>query len=586
MERESIKVRSGREYDHLFPRAMLTSVTKKKGATVADTIRFIPNVIRDTLFHTQKIAQVLKRDNVYDTCHAIWDFVYEHIAYQKDEAGKEQVRSPARTWHDRHNIQGVDCDCMTVFIASILCNLKVRRIALRITKYSEDRFQHIYPVVILPGGREIIIDCVTNQFDYEVPYTEKKDTYMDLEYLNGVEGPGTDATDLIGLYGGEDILSDLGRTKRKGKLKELLKKAFHFTNILNPGMVMLRAGILASAKLNIMKIGQRLKYSYLSDEEARKRGIDMNKFAKLKRVREKLEKIYYGVGGKPENLKKAVLKGHGNKNHDVSGLGHLGYMPDAMEGMNENTPLPELLGYELYGTELYEVSGLGELGEPATAASIATATTVIGAIAGLLKSIGSIFPKKDKASADFDVDKKPTVNVSSDDAASAGGSIVASAEKAVVENNSNSKQRLVKSPPENAARESADASPPAKESADSTTLPTTKADDTTTDKASEKDSSTKDNETKEDNTTKPNTQMGFWQKNKKWLLPTSIGLGVLVVSYTGYRLVKSNKAQQQTALPPATKAALAGFTKSRKKKKSRNKRSIQSRKHKQPIMLL
>ena len=34
----------------------------------------------------------------------------------------------------------------------------------------------------------IIIDCVTEKFDYEVPFSEKKDYPMDLQYLNGFDG--------------------------------------------------------------------------------------------------------------------------------------------------------------------------------------------------------------------------------------------------------------------------------------------------------------------------------------------------------------------------------------------------------------
>ena len=165
-KRDQVKVKSGREYDHLFPRAMLSTITKKEGATVADTIKFIPQVVNETLFHTKKIAQVLKGNNLRETCRNIWQFVYDHIAYKKDEDGKEQVRSPARAWHDRGKIQGVDCDCYTVFISSILSNLKISHI-LRITKYKEDHFQHIYPIVPLPDGSYITIDCVVRNFDYE-----------------------------------------------------------------------------------------------------------------------------------------------------------------------------------------------------------------------------------------------------------------------------------------------------------------------------------------------------------------------------------------------------------------------------------
>jgi hypothetical protein len=162
--------------------------------------------------------------------------------------------------------------------------------------------------------------------------------------------------------------------------------------------------VLAAMKLNLMKVPQRLKYAYLSDQEAQKRGIDMAKFQKLKEVRAKLEKIYHGAGGKPENLKAAILTGKGNANKEVNGLG---YVPDSqMEKMNLNTPLHKVLGQELYYSENMEgneeIAGLGELGEPVTATSVTAASGILAAIASILKNIGSIFKAKEKGSEDFE----------------------------------------------------------------------------------------------------------------------------------------------------------------------------------------
>jgi hypothetical protein len=128
MQRESIKVKPGFEYDHYFPKAKLITITKKKGATVADTMLLIPVVVRETLFHTKRFAEeVIKADTLEKTCRRLWEFVFTYIAYKKDgdndsDVIKEQVRSPARTWHDRHNTDeygnpmGVDCDCYSVFL--------------------------------------------------------------------------------------------------------------------------------------------------------------------------------------------------------------------------------------------------------------------------------------------------------------------------------------------------------------------------------------------------------------------------------------------------------------------------------------
>jgi hypothetical protein len=556
--REEVKVRSGKEYDHLFPKALLTIITEKKNATVADTIKFIPQVVRETLFHTQQIAQVLKAGSIRETCRNIWDFVYDHIAYKKDEDGKEQIRSPARTWHDRGNSMGVDCDCYTTFISSILSNLKIRH-TLRITKYTEDHFQHIYPIVPLANGTYITIDCVVRHFDYEEPYSEKKDTKMELEYLNGVydTSKNIDAQDLLAANPHLGESGDLGKlfqninpfksTSGGGgvldKLKEIGHKALNVTNIINPATAILRAGVLAAMKLNVFKIAQRLKYAYLSDQDAQSKGVDMPKFQKLKSVREKIEKIYYNAGGKIEALKDAILKGRGNKGKEVSGLGQIG----------TQQPLSRILGADLYNSEV--LHGLGALGEPYSAtAAITAATAALTAIALLLKSIGSIFPPKKKGSEDFQNVDNATANTNASDAPS-------SLDEATWDINTTTPS--VQTKPAVTIKNSA-----------STSLSPSGAQDFTVSPTRQTDQSSSQSPAVEPTADKP---PGFWEKNKKWLLPTSIGAGVLALGYAGFRMIKKNKPEPKVR----TGHAVAGIPKSKKQKKKGGKKAgIKSTKNK------
>jgi hypothetical protein len=483
------KIDSGKEYDHLFPTADLKDETVKKGASVSDTVKFIPKVVSETLYQTKQIAEKLEGRSVSLTCKNIWDFVYNHIRYHKDEEGKEQIRSPARTWHDRQ--RGVDCDCYAVFISSILTNLKIPH-SLRIAKYRKDYFQHIYPIVHKPGGKYITIDCVVDYFNYEEPYTEIKDTKMDLQYLSGIDDDfnGYDTDDGLGKRKAKE------KGKGKGKVKELLKKGLHITNRANPATLLLRNGLLAAMKLNIMKIGQRIKYAYLSDEEAKKRGVDMARLAHLRKVKDKLEQIFYGAGGKPENLKKAILTGKGNKNHDVSGLGNYG---EEFSGNHDaSTPLPQLLGEELFFAENAET--LGELGEPVTAASITAATGALAAIAGLLKSIGNIFPKKDKSSPE------------SKDFETTGAETDPKNVQSEIEQNKN---EIVKM------------------DVTAKTVDSSGDGGTSTDSSGSGDGSDKQT---------------FWDKNKKWIKPTAIGLTGLGLLYLGYRAMSGSKDKSTKGL--------------------------------------
>ena len=386
-------IKSGAEFNHLFPKPEGDEIEIRRDADVSATIAFIPQVVLETLHDTNRIAKILKGDTVYETCKNIWDFVYNHIQYAKDKDGVEQIRRPARTWSDR--VRGVDCDCYTVFISSILTNLDIPHI-YRIAKYkNRNYFQHIYPIVPVDNGSYITIDCVVNRFNYEEPFTEKKDKPMKLHYLNGTDTEentslmameqNVDAHDLMGT---EDF-DDLGKIKLKGALKKVAqgaKKVLHVVNRVNPATALLRAGVLASMKLNLMKIAGRIRYAYLTDEQAKAKNLDMAKLQKLRSILKKLEDIFYGAGGKPENLKKAILTGKGNKDHAVSGLGMIA---DERE-YDENTPLSVML-YGIYEEEI--MGGLDGLGEPVTGAAIAAASSAMALIAGLIKQIGGL--KKD-----------------------------------------------------------------------------------------------------------------------------------------------------------------------------------------------
>ena len=165
-------IKNGSGFNHLFPKPQGEEIEIKRDADVSATVAFIPQVVLETLSDTTKISKLLKGDTLDETCSNIWHFVYNHIQYAKDKDGVEQIRRPARAWYDR--TRGVDCDCYTVFISSILANLEIPH-TYRITKYkNRSYFQHIYPIVPTSNGNYITIDCVVNEYNYEEPYTEKK----------------------------------------------------------------------------------------------------------------------------------------------------------------------------------------------------------------------------------------------------------------------------------------------------------------------------------------------------------------------------------------------------------------------------
>ncbi len=488
-------IKSGEQYEHLFPKPEGGDITVKKYATVTDTIEFIPKVVSDTLDDTKEIAKVLKGNSLSETCKNIWDFVYEHIPYKKDEEGKEQIRRPARVWFDRKKENpkdaGADCDCYSTFISSVLTNLQIPH-SLRMGKYwyTDGRFTHIYPIVKTGDGKYITIDCVVNRFNYEEPFTEKYDKPMELHYLNGIDFPETEFPE--GNEFGEmsgDGFGELGKGgKGKAKLKavfnkagKVLKKGLNIVNKVNPATVLLRNGLLASMKLNVFQVAEKLKYAYLPEDEAKKRGLNMDRWRKLKTVQEKIEKIFYGAGGEPKNLRNAILTGKGNPNKEVSGLAN---------AFDQSSPLSVILGEEVYNSEMH-AEGMQGLGEPATAVALASASATVAAIAAILKSIGDV--------------KEKLLGKKSDSASD-------TATDTEIEN--------LPIPVTDNSKPSGD------------TSITTTSDD------SEANAKTSDEESDD-------TKKGFWDKNKKWIIPTGIGVGVLGLLVAAVKMSKKKETKPQ-----------------------------------------
>lgn len=403
------RLRDGREFDHFFPPPGEKDTTIKKSANVEDTMKLIRTALPKTLWQTEKIAKVLKGRTLEETCSNIWHFVYQHIQYKRDEEGVEQVRSPRRAWSDRKT--GVDCDCYTVFILSILRSLDIDCLA-RITKYPKrypevPRWQHVYPIVPKPGHLEdyiderdyyIVIDCVKDKFDDEQPYLECKDYDMRLDYLDGVEDEGqeeiqfiehenVDLSDLASVYDDEEmgnIFKKVGKAVKKTvkKVGDEVGKGIRFVNrYINPATLLLRNGFLLAMKINLMNVAGRLRYAYLTDSQAQAKGMNLSELKKLRSVKDRAETVYWQAGGKKANLKKAILSGKGNKDKKVPLSGFEGV--DGLESVYADQD-----EYNIIYSD--DIEGLGEI---ASGTAIAAATSAVAAIAGALKQVKGLFNK-------------------------------------------------------------------------------------------------------------------------------------------------------------------------------------------------
>jgi hypothetical protein len=191
--------------------------------------------------------------------------------------------------------------------------------------------------------------------------------------------------------------------------KKILKPVISTVNrYANPATILLRNGFLASMKLNLFKVAERLRFGYLSDAEARKRGVNMSEFGKLKKAIEKANQIYELAGGKKQNLKNAILKGKGNNDKAVplsglEGLGEVTEYADEFERFILESD-PDLV--EEYMDE--EIEGLGVVASTA----IAAASAAVGSVAALLSKITGVFDKaknaKDQVQSLISIPKRPS----------------------------------------------------------------------------------------------------------------------------------------------------------------------------------
>lgn len=596
------KVKDGFEYDSLFPKAFGNETIIKKDADLKDTLKFIPEVVRKTRWHTKKIAPLLEGKSLMETLRNVFDFTYDHISYKKDDEGLEQIRSPGRAWRDRK--RGIDCDCYSVFISSILINLGIP-VTLRVAKYKEENgFQHIYPIVPLPGGKYVTMDPVVHVFNHEQkPILEKIDKNMNLNYLDGIDDDdyGEEYFDndepIYGLDGelgkgisikkiGQGIKKAASAVKTAAK-KISIKNVLNVVNKINPATVLLRNGVLAGMKLNIMRVAGNLRWAYLSDAQAQQKGILMDRLVKLRAVRKKLEDIFFGAGGKVDNLKNAILTGKGNQGREVplSGLEGLGYLDDyALSGMDESTPLNSLLG-EVYYSENEE---LGELGEPVTAAALAAASGALASIAAIIKGIGSVF-QKGKAPANEagqEGGANEPVNISQDGSVESSSSPLPTlaplvnklsplvnklspfAKKLSPFAKTAATSVVQKAIPILNPGRSASTLIPMEESADDGSPPPSSSPSAVATQTNSYLPAAATSAELAPASADPSTSAtdGFWAKNKKWALPAAIGVGVVAAALIGMKAMKNK--------PAAKLSGLSGVRRKRKSKSTARPRKI------------
>jgi len=219
----------GSSFDKYFPQVKNEdrTIVGNREAEVDDVVVLMQKVVWKYLDDTKELAPILQGKTLKDTVVKIWDFLYHHIQYKLDKSGLEQLRRPARLWHDKIG----DCDDFAMSASSILTNLGIAH-EFRITKYGKPNFQHVY--VIVPNGHgHYVIDPVLSLANYEKPFTEKKDFNMNLNGINVavLEGFGDADSDLVNdlLLDDLDGLGSLSDQEADQKMYRYLVKTREYT---------------------------------------------------------------------------------------------------------------------------------------------------------------------------------------------------------------------------------------------------------------------------------------------------------------------------------------------------------------------
>ena len=130
----------------------------------------------------KKISSFFKGSNTKQTGKKIFDFLKSNVKYVIEPGDKQTVKSPAAILAQGYG----DCKHYAGFSGGILQHIGIP-FAYRFASYRmlDKQPQHVF-VVINPGGNEIWLDPVLNEYNYQKPYTYAKDKKMALYTISGI----------------------------------------------------------------------------------------------------------------------------------------------------------------------------------------------------------------------------------------------------------------------------------------------------------------------------------------------------------------------------------------------------------------
>ena len=155
-------------YDAFF--APATNKNSLKGFGLTDTKKLIADICRNHYKECAAIAKHLKAETKLQSAFNLWHWLHHNIRYEYDREGREEVRTPARVWADRH--RGVDCDCLSVLAWCVLKCMGYDPAFELAAFRNKPAYSHIY--INLDG---IVVDRVWYVFNSRPPFITKTELF-------------------------------------------------------------------------------------------------------------------------------------------------------------------------------------------------------------------------------------------------------------------------------------------------------------------------------------------------------------------------------------------------------------------------
>lgn len=156
------------DYSQFF--APATNKNSLKGWGLNDTKKLIADICRNHYKECAAIAKHLKAETKLQSAFNLWHWLHYNIRYEYDREGREEVRTPSRTWADRH--RGVDCDCLSVFAWCVLKCMGYNPAFELAAFRNKPAYSHIY--INLDG---IVVDRVWYVFNSRPPGVTKTELF-------------------------------------------------------------------------------------------------------------------------------------------------------------------------------------------------------------------------------------------------------------------------------------------------------------------------------------------------------------------------------------------------------------------------